>query len=63
MASSSEGLMPRGAGTLIDRAAVTFCSWHTVIVMVGADRFVDRAIRANGAISVIGGTIPWYPFR
>jgi hypothetical protein len=27
------------------------------------DRFVDRAIRAICAISVIGGTAPWYPGR
>jgi hypothetical protein len=38
-------------------SAVTFCSWHPVITMEG----VDRATRANGAISVVGGTALWYP--
>jgi hypothetical protein len=27
----------------------------------GVDRFVDRVTRANGAISGISGTTPWYP--
>jgi hypothetical protein len=32
-----------------------------VAAMVGVDRFVERAIGANSAISAIGGTAPWYP--
>jgi len=43
---------------LIGRKAVTFCSWHPVAAMVDVDRFVDRAIGANSAIRVIGGTAP-----
>ena len=58
---SSGGLMPPGGHALIGRAAVTFCSWYLVIAMAGVDRFVDRATRASGAISAIGGTTPWYP--
>ena len=27
------------------------------------DRFVDRAIHANGAIRAIGGTASWYPCK
>jgi hypothetical protein len=46
---------------LIGRKAVTFCSWHPMIAMVGVDRFVDRAIGANSAIRAIGDTTPWYP--
>ena len=40
---------------------VTFCSWYPVITMECVDRFVDRAIGANGAIRAIGGTASWYP--
>ena len=28
---------------------------------VAVDQFVDRVIRAKGAIRAIGGTAPWYP--
>jgi len=39
---------------------------HTVTGMIGRgaavmDRFVDRVIRASGAIRVMSGTAPWYP--
>jgi hypothetical protein len=27
------------------------------------DRFVDRAIRASGAIRATSGATPWYPCR
>jgi len=27
---------------------------------VAVDRFVDRAIRANGAMTAISGTAPWH---
>jgi hypothetical protein len=46
---------------LTGRAAVTFCSWYPVMSMEDVDRFVDRVTRANGAISAIYGTVPWYP--
>jgi hypothetical protein len=45
------------------RSVVTLRGWHQALAVVVVDRFVDRATRANGAISAIGGTTPWYPCR
>jgi hypothetical protein len=60
---SSGGLAPRARPRADRRAAVTFCSWYPVITMECVDRFVDRAIGANGAIRAIDGTALWYPCR
>ena len=45
------------------RHVVTLRSWCPAPAVVVVDRFVDRASCASGAISVIGGTTPWYPCR
>jgi hypothetical protein len=43
------------------RCMVTLRSLRHALAAVVVDRFVERATCASGAISVIGGTTPWYP--
>jgi len=43
--------------------SLTLRRWRQALAAVVVDRFVDRAICANGAISVMGGMTPWYQCR
>jgi hypothetical protein len=59
----TEEAVPARNGRDLARCVLTLRHWRQPLAAVVVDRFVDRVTRANGAISVIGGTTPWYLCR
>jgi hypothetical protein len=60
-ARSPSALGPPTRSADLALCMVTLRSWRHALAAVVVDRFVDRVTCASGAISVIGGTTPWYP--